>query len=97
MEKNLNMKSKGKYDLSLIIVSLALLVLFVIMMLSSPDTTLNGINKVFNKVVAIFGPMLEVFTFVMLYLSFYLGLGRYRNVKLGDSDPEYSMFSYVAM
>lgn len=89
--------SKSKYDIPLTIVSLALLFGFVTMMFIKPDATLANVTTVFDGIIEIFGSLLLVFTFSTLAISFYLGMSKYGSIRFGDDEPEYSMFSYIAM
>ena len=99
MDSNTLEKAKqgGKYEVGLIVVSLAILIAFVVMMVLKPDSMLFGVNLVFNKIIAVFGGILEVFTLLTLCIAIYLGVGKYGNVKFGDEPPEYKTFSYIAM
>jgi len=86
-----------KYDLSLTIVSLAVLFTFVGFMFAKPDATLAGVNSAFDTIIKVSGPLLLVFTFGTLCISIYLGISKYANIRFGDEAPEYSLFSYIAM
>ncbi len=94
-EKETNRKTK--YDFPLIIISLAILFTFVAFMFIMPDVTLEGVNGAFWSTIDIFGSILLVFTLATLCISIYLGLGKYANIRFGDEEPEYSLFSYIAM
>ncbi|MBE6034287.1 MAG: glycine/betaine ABC transporter [Clostridiales bacterium] len=97
MENNLNKKDRDSIEIGLIIVSVVLLVAFIIFMVVNPETTINGINDFFWKMISVFGPIIEVFTFATFIIAIYLGCGKYGKVRLGDCKPEYSTFSYIAM
>lgn len=99
MENNTlgKVKQGGKYEIGLIVVSLAILCAFVVMMVLKPDSMLFGVNTVFNKIIAVFGGFLEVFTLGTLCIAVYLGVSKFGNIKFGEEEPEYKMFSYVAM
>ncbi len=43
------------------------------------------------------GSILLVFTLATLGMSIYLGVSKYANIRFGDEEPEYSLFSYIAM
>ncbi len=89
--------SKGRFDIPLTAVSLVLLFSFVILMIVKPDQTLAGVSNVFWTVIEVTGPVLLVFTLATLAISFYLGMSRYGNIRFGDEEPEYNLFSYIAM
>lgn len=94
---NLNGKGK-KYDIPLIVISVGILFAFVIFMTIKPESTLEGVNTVFNFIIRYFGSVLEVFTFVAVAVSiFFCCSSKYGKIKLGDEKPEYNMFSYIAM
>lgn len=97
MGKPMGIKESGKFDLPLTIVSLVLLFAFVILMTVRPDQTLSGVSNVFWTVIEVTGPILLIFTFGSLCISIYLGMSKYGNIKFGDYEPEYSLFSYIAM
>lgn len=93
----LNKKQK-KYDIGLIIVSCAVIFLFVIFMALKPDSTLNAVNGLFDTLIKYTGGILETFTFIAVVVSlFFCVSSKWGNVRLGNDEPEYSLFSYVAM
>lgn len=95
--EQIKIRQTGKFDLPLTIVSLAILFTFVGLMFVKPDATLAGVNSAFNTIIQVFGSVLLVFTLATLCISIYLGVSRYANVRFGDEEPEYSLFSYIAM
>lgn len=94
MKKNNNRKN---VEVGLIIVSVAILVIFVIFMIVKSEATLESISGFFWKMIAVLGPFIEVFGFIMFILAIYLGVGKYGKVRMGDCKPEYSTYSYIAM
>ena len=94
---NLNKKDHGNVEIGLIIVSVLLLIAFIIFMVLNPETTISGISGFFWKMIAVFGPIFEVFTFATFIIALYLGFGKYGKVRLGDCKPEYTTSSYVIM
>lgn len=98
MENNLNLNGKKKYNTPLIIVSVIIIFAFVAFMALKPDAALNGVNAVFDAIIKYFGSILMAFTFAAVVVSIYFCISsKYGNIKLGEGDPEYSMFSYCAM
>ncbi|MEG1931203.1 MAG: BCCT family transporter, partial [Anaerovorax sp.] len=89
--------NKLNIDLPMTIISVALLFGFVFFMVIKPEETLNGVTAAFNGATQVFGTTLMIFTFVTFLLAVYLAFGKYGKIKLGDCDPEYSTFSYIAM
>ncbi len=98
MENNNLGKKQKKFDVPQIVVSCAVLFAFVAFMAIKPEMTLNAVNSSFDWLIKYFGSMLLIFTFTAVIISVYFCLsGKYGNIKLGDAEPEYNMFSYVAM
>lgn len=97
MGNNSNKNESSSIELGLIIVSVLLLALFIILMISNPEGTLNGISSFFGKMISVLGPVFEIVAFITFLVGLYLGLGKYGKVRLGDCKPEYTTFSYIAM
>lgn len=99
MENNINnsKKKNGNIEVGLIVVSVALLALFIVLMVVKPDATLNAIDGFFWKMISALGPFFEIFAFATFIIAIYLGVGKYGKVRLGDCKPEYSTYSYIAM
>ncbi len=101
MENNLSnnqmQTAKTTIDLPMTIISVAILFSFVTFVVIKPEQAVSGINATFGYCTTIFGPMILVFTFVTLIMSFYLAFSKYGSIRLGEDDPEYSYFSYVSM
>ncbi|MCC2864792.1 BCCT family transporter [Ihubacter massiliensis] len=98
MEKPNNaIKQKAIIDKPISIVCIILVAIFVCFMCLKPDATLNAVNTVFNAVTAVMGVPILWFVFIGLFLCLYLALSKHGNVKLGEGEPEFSMFSYIAM
>lgn len=98
MEKQGNeIKQKAVIDKPISIVCIILVAIFVFFMCLKPDATLNAVNVVFDAVTAVMGVPILWFVFIGLFLCLYLALSKHGNVKLGEGEPEFSMFSYIAM
>ncbi|MEA4986619.1 MAG: BCCT family transporter [Anaerovorax sp.] len=101
MNDEINSKIKNgrtrSYDLGLIIAGVGIQVVLVILMVIEPDATLNGIQSIFDKAIEVFGPLMLWFTLITFGIAVYLGCSKYGNIKLGEGDPEYSLFSYISM
>ena len=98
MEKQGNeIKQKPVIDKPIAIVCIILVAIFVLFMCLKPDATLNAVNTVFDAVTAVMGVPILWFVFIGLFLALYLALSKHGNVKLGEGEPEFSMFSYIAM
>lgn len=95
--EQIKINQSGKFDLPLTIVSLAILFTFVGFMFIKPEVTLTGVNSAFDLIIKGTGSILLVFTLATLCISVYLGVSKYANIRFGDDEPEYSLFSYIAM
>lgn len=81
----------------LTILCVALLLAAVGFLAVKPDATVALIDKVFGVTMSGAGPFLLLFDVFLIAVSFGLALSKYGKIKLGDGEPEYSMFSYIAM
>ncbi|MGI6767274.1 MAG: BCCT family transporter [Lentihominibacter sp.] len=99
MENNLNTPQKGrKYEVGLIVVSCAIIFGFVIFMSIKPDSTLEAVNGLFDTLIKYMGGFIETFTFAAVVISLFFCISsKYGSVKLGNEEPEYNLFSYIAM
>lgn len=97
MEKQNQIQNKAVVDKPISIFCVALIVAFVILVIAKPDETLNAVSVVFDYATAIFGVPILWFVFIGLFVCFYLAFSKYGSIKLGEGEPEYSMFSYIAM
>jgi BCCT family betaine/carnitine transporter len=98
MEKQNLGKKQKKFDIPQIVVSCAVLFAFVAFMAIKPDMTLNAVNSSFDWLIKYFGSVLLVFTFAAVIISIFFCIsGKYGSIKLGNEEPEYNMFSYIAM
>ena len=90
-------KKKLNVNLWVTLISLAVVFGFVVFMVLNPESALKGVSNAFNFATQVFGVPLMVFTFVTTVLAVYLAFSKYGKIKLGDCEPEYSTFSYIAM
>ncbi len=84
-------------EMGLILSSILVLGAFLILMITMPEVTIKGIGAIFWKVIAILGPIFEVFTFLTFLFAIYITFSKYGKIRLGESKPEYSMSSYIFM
>lgn len=84
-------------NLSVTLISLFVVAGFVLFMVLRPESALGAVNAAFHFATQVFGVPLMVFTFVTTVLAVYLAFGKYGSIKLGDCEPEFSTFSYIAM
>lgn len=90
-------KNRINVNLTVTLISMAAVCAFVVYMVLRPESALRGVNAAFNFATQVFSVPLMLFTFITTVLAIYLAFGKYGNVKLGDCEPEYSTFSYIAM
>ncbi len=97
--QNQTVKKKAKLEIHwpITIVCVALLFIAVIFLAVKPDRTSEIITNVFNAVMSGGGPFLLLFDALLVIICFVIALTPFGKIKLGEGDPEYSMFSYVAM
>jgi len=77
--------------------SVSAVFIFVAFMAIVPDATLKYVTLVFEYTTLFFGVPILWFVFLGLMLCFYLAFGKYGSIRFGDSEPEYSFFSYLSM
>lgn len=94
MQDNKGLKN---VKLPLIIVTLILVAAFTVFVVLKPDQALNGIYAVENWALSGLGPFLEAIMLIFVIIVAYFAFGKYKNIKLGEGDPEYSTFTYIAM
>jgi BCCT family betaine/carnitine transporter len=97
MEKTKINHKKMDMDVPVTVISVGLIFIFVAFMVIKPKLTLNAINAAFDFTTTWLGSFMLVFMFAVLIMNVFLALSKYGDIKLGDEEPEYSMFSYIAM
>ena len=97
MGKNTKQGKNSDVEVGLIVVSVAVLIVFIIFMILNPESTLNAISSFFNLMISGLGSIFEVVAFVTFIVGLYLCFGKYGKVRLGNCKPEYSNFSYFSM
>lgn len=90
-------KSKSSIDLPITIISVGAVFVFVAFMALKPEGTLLVVNKLFDYTTSIMGVPILWFVFLGLGLCIFLAFSKYGSVQLGDSKPEFSLFSYISM
>lgn len=91
------MKKAREIELGLMVTSVLAVSGFVACMLVCPDKTTKYLQIIFEHLVSFIGPVLEVVFFISFILALYLAFGKYGKIRLGDEEPEYSLFSYITM
>ncbi|WP_191567319.1 BCCT family transporter [Metabacillus idriensis] len=90
------MKNK-KYDYSLIVVTLILVFGLVFYLGFYPEKVTSVSNWLFNTLTNLFGSATLLFTFGVFLILIYLVFSKYGDIRFGNSKPEYSTFSWIAM
>lgn len=91
------MKTKKNVETSLMITSVVAVGVFVVFMILYPNETTKYLQIIFDNVVSLIGPLLQIVFLITFILALYLAFGKYGNIRLGNEKPEYSMFSYISM
>ena len=83
--------------LGLTIICVAIVLIFVVFAALKPDQAIGAIYAVENWALEGLGPFLLFFLAVWVVICCYFMFGKYKHIKLGSGDPEYSTFTYIAM
>lgn len=86
-----------KIDKLLITISLVFVTLIVSLLYIKPKASQKVANIIFGNMTNWFGSFTLIFTFVGFLILVYVAFSKYGKIKLGDYDPEYSTFKWVAM
>jgi len=97
MENSLNKNDRSNVEIELIVVSVLVLAAFIVFMTLNAEATVSGISSFFWTMISVVGPVFLLFTFITFILAVYLGASKYGKIRLGDTKPEYSNYSYVSM
>ena len=84
-------------DWPITIISVGAVFIFVAFMALLPDATLQFVNALFHYTTVIMGVPILWFVFLGLGLCAFFAFSKYGKVKLGESKPEFSLFSYISM
>lgn len=96
---NADLKKKQKLEIQwpITILCVVLLLIIVAFLAIKPDATVALIDKIFQATMSGAGPFMLLFDATLIVVSFGIAFSRYGKIKLGEGEPEYSMFSYIAM
>ena len=86
-----------KLDKLLIGISLVAVLGIVACLYIAPDASQSVAGSIKNAMIQIFGSFTLLFTFFGVVLLVMVALSKYGKIKLGDGEPEYSTFKWVAM
>lgn len=88
---------KQRLDILLIGVSLVVVSLVVGCLYVQPDASQAVANKIQSVMIDVFGSTTLLFTFLGLLLLVGISISKYGKIRLGNEEPEYSTFKWVAM
>src|SRR6056297_2495907 len=86
-----------KIDKLLVSISLIFVLLIVGLLYVQPEKSQSIANTIFGAMTNWFGSITLLFTFLGFLLLIGIAVSKYGNIKLGDYEPEYSTFKWVAM
>lgn len=86
-----------KFDITTIIVSIALLFLLLIGTIFMADTVVNGLVSAKDFLINYVGFFFIVFVAALLFYNVWLAASKYGNIRLGKVKPQYSTFGWIAM
>lgn len=89
--------AKKNVDWPITIFSVAAVFVFVAFMVTTPEATMSFVDALFKVTTRTTGVPILCFVFLGLLLCFYLGFGKYGNIRLGEGKPDFSFFSYCSM
>lgn len=89
--------NKKRIDKLLIIISIFFVSVTVGFLYFKPETSQQVANLIFGNLTNWFGSLTLFFTFAGFLLLVGVAVSRYGKIKLGDYEPEYSNFKWVAM
>ncbi|RRD94949.1 BCCT family transporter [Clostridiales bacterium COT073_COT-073] len=92
-----NILSEKKLDTLLIAVSLIFVVSVVVCLYVMPEKSQQIANIIFTFFTDAFGSMTLLFAFFGILLLVGVSFSKYGKIKLGEEEPEYSTFKWVAM
>lgn len=97
MENNLNKKQKAITDVPVAAACIIIVAVFVALVCIFQEATLDIVGNIFNAVIAVAAEPILWFVLLSLAVCLYIALSKHGNVKLGEGEPQYSMFSYLGM
>ncbi len=93
MENN----TKKSYDVLSIALSMIIVLFVVTCLYLMPEKSQEVANSIFALLTDLFGSPVLLFTFFGLLALVFVCVSKFGNIKLGEGEPEYSTFRWVAM
>lgn len=90
-------QNQKKLDKPLMAISLSVILFVVIGLAIFPEQGNDIASQLFSTLTNQFGELFLLFGFFSVIALALIAMGKYGNIKLGDTEPEYSQFSYLAM
>lgn len=91
------MKKEGRFDIPLIIGSAVILFGSVLCLLIFPEGSKAAINAAFAFCTGTMGAPVQICNVAIIIGAFYIVFSKYGNIRLGETKPKYSVFSWVGM
>ena len=88
---------QNKIDKLLIGVSFIVVLAVVSCLVTFPQASEHVAKMLFNGITTVFGSATLLFTFGGILLLAGICFSKYGNIKLGEGEPEFSTFKWVAM
>lgn len=95
--RNENINISQKFDISVMLISFAVVIALVIGTLVSPEGANSVASSVFKFITVSLGSPILLFVFGCLLLCLYLAFSKYGSIRMGNSEPDFSTFSYISM
>lgn len=86
-----------KYDMPVIIASLAVAVAFVCAVIAMPDAMLASLMDARTWITYNLGSLIKLFTLVVLVACIVLAVTKYGNIRFGKAKPKYRTWTWVVM
>lgn len=88
---------KKKLDTFLIGISLVVVFAVVACLYFAPEASQSAASSIFKTLTNMFGSFTLLFTFFGVILLLLIALTKFGSIKLGEGQPEYSTFKWIAM
>ena len=90
-------KIKKEIDFTIFVPTILIIVILTALIVSNPERATGLVNGLMSAITGNFSWLILGVNFATLAFLLWLAFGKYKNVKLGDTKPEFSTFSWIAM